>query len=171
MQLFDLNMNLPPYNNFPALKGASITLRPVQTSDIGNLVEISFYDSVVASSYLQALEMQDKINLDYETGNSIHWGIAENSTNRITGTCGYYRGFDKHSGELGFVMLPQYRGKGYMAAALTLAVDFGFTCIGLERIWAVTDKQNLNAVKLLERLHFKKVAERGDEVEFELMKK
>jgi [ribosomal protein S5]-alanine N-acetyltransferase len=164
-------MNLPPYNNFPVLKDVRITLRSLQPADIRHLVEISFYDSVVASSYKQAMEMNDKINRDYETGNSIHWGIAESSTNRIAGTCGYYRGFDKQSGELGFVLLPQYRGKGYMAAALALAVDFGFTCIGLERIWAVTDRQNLNAVKLLEGLHFKKVAERGDEVEFELIKK
>lgn len=161
-------MKLPPYDNFPVLKGKNIMLRSVQAEDISSLVEISFYDSVGASSFEQALEMQDKINKDYIQGNSIHWGIIDNSTAQITGTCGYYRGFGKQSGELGFVLLPQYRGKGIMTDALALAIDFGIKSIGFKRIWAVTDLHNLNAVKLLERLHFRKVEVRGNEVEYEL---
>jgi hypothetical protein len=50
---------------------------------------------------------------------TIHWGIAENVTNKIIGTCGYYRGFDKGGGELGFVLSAQYRGKGFMTSSIS----------------------------------------------------
>jgi ribosomal-protein-alanine N-acetyltransferase len=78
---------------------------------------------------------------------------------------------DKGEGELGAVLLPQYQGKGYMSAALKLAIDFGINHIGLHRIWALTTKQNERAVKLFTRLHFIKVAElEGGVLEYELSK-
>ncbi|RTY89135.1 GNAT family N-acetyltransferase [Flavobacterium sp. GT3R68] len=165
-------MNLPPYAIFPIISGENISLRPILTSDIPDIIEISFYDSVQAKTVLQATEMQSKINRDYDNGNAIHWGIAENTTNFIIGTCGYYRGFDKETGELGCVLLPQFRGKGYMTAAMQLAIDFGLNNMGLKQIRAVTTKQNTNAIKLLERLHFIKISDLSyDEIEYELQTK
>ena len=162
-------MKLPPYDIFPNVTADNILLRQITTADIKDLVEISFYDAVQATTVQQATEMQDKINKDYFDGNSIHWGIADKSTNKIVGTCGYYRGLDRGAGELGCVLLPQYRGQGYMTAAMLSAIEFGLNNIGLNRIWAITTKENMNAVKLLERLNFLKVADLQDnEVEYEL---
>ena len=113
--------------------------------------------------------MQIKINSDYKTGRSVHWGIADNLTNKIIGTCGYYRGFDKEQGELGCILLPEYRRQGFMTAAMLLAIDFGFKTIGRKRIWARTTCQNRKAIQLLKELNFTKVldAEAG-EIEYEL---
>jgi len=164
-------MKLPPYNNFPNISNDKILLRQILTADIKDLVEISFYDAVQATTVQQATEMQVKINQDYIDGNSIHWGIADRLTNKIVGTCGYYRGFDKGEGELGCVLLPQYRGQGYMTSAMLLAIEFGLNAIGLKRIWAATSQQNKEAIKLLERLGFIKIANLDDnEVEYELKK-
>ena len=138
------------------------------TADIKDLVEISFYDAIQATTVQKAAEMQVKINKDYFDGNSIHWGIADKLTNKIVGTCGYYRRFDKGEGELGCVLLPQYRGQGYMTAAMLLAIEFGLNNIGLKRIWAITSQHNTKAIKLLERLNFIKVADLDDnEVEYD----
>jgi ribosomal-protein-alanine N-acetyltransferase len=115
--------------------------------------------------------MQVEIDKDYINGNSIHWGISNNSTNKLVGTCGYYRGFDKGEGELGCVLLPQYRGQGFMTSAMLLAIEFGLNIIGLKCIWAVTTQQNKEAIKLLERLNFIKIADLDDnEIEYELKK-
>jgi [ribosomal protein S5]-alanine N-acetyltransferase len=162
-------MRLPPYDIFPIISGDKISLRQILTADIKDLIEISFYDSIQATTFQQALEMHTKINNDYIEGNSVHWGIADNLTNKIIGTCGYYRGFDKGTGELGCVLLPQYRGKGFMTSAMLLAIDFGINMIGLRRIWAITTKQNEKAIKLLERLNFEKVSDlENDKIEYEL---
>ena len=162
-------MKLPPYSIFPAIAGDRIVLRQIGTNDIQDLIDISFYDAVQAKTVQEATAMQAKINMDYVNGNSIHWGIADKLTNKITGTCGYYRGLNKGEGELGCVLLPQHRGKGYMTAAMLLAIEFGLHDIGLKRIWAVTSQHNAAAIKLLERLHFIKVAYLdGNELEYEL---
>jgi ribosomal-protein-alanine N-acetyltransferase len=162
-------MKLPPYNTFPIISGDKISLREIQTTDIEDLIEISFYDSIQATTFEQASEMQDKINKDYIEGNSIHWGIADNLTNKIIGTCGYYRGLDQGTGELGCVLLPQYRGQGFMTSAMLLAIDFGLNSIGLKRVWAITSKQNEKAIQLLENLNFIKIADLDDdEIEYEL---
>ena len=162
-------MRLPPYDKFPIVSGDKVMLRQIQLSDINDIIDISFYDSVQATTLAQAVEMQAKINTDYSNGNSIHWGIVDKLTNKIVGTCGYYRGLDKGEGELGCVLLPRYRGQGYMTNALILAIAFGINNIGLKRIWAATTKQNEKAIKLIEKLNFIKVADLNDnEVEYEL---
>jgi ribosomal-protein-alanine N-acetyltransferase len=162
-------MKLPPYNVFPNITGDKISLRQILTADIKDLVEISFYDTVQATTVQQATEMQAKINQDYIDGNSIHWGIADRLTNKIIGSCGYYRGLDKGEGELGCVLLSQYRGQGFMTSAMVLAIEFGLNTIGLKRIWAVTSQQNKEAIKLLERLDFIKIVDLDDnEVKYEL---
>jgi ribosomal-protein-alanine N-acetyltransferase len=162
-------MRLPPYDIFPIISGDRITLQQILTADIEDLIEISFYDAIQATTLQQATEMQDKINKDYIEGNSIHWGIADNLTNKIIGTCGYYRGLDQGTGELGCVLLPQYRGQGFMTSAMLLAIAFGINSIGLKRVWAITTKQNEKAIKLLEQLNFIKIANLDDnEIEYEL---
>jgi [ribosomal protein S5]-alanine N-acetyltransferase len=162
-------MNLPPYPIFPDIANDRISLRQILAKDIKDLVQISFYDGVPATSVQQAEKMQAKIDQDYSDGNSIHWGIADKLTNKIVGTCGYYRGLDKGNGELGCVLLPHYRGQGFMTAALFLAIEFGLENIGLKRIWAATSLQNKDAIKLLERLNFIKVSElQTDDLVYEL---
>lgn len=162
-------MRLPPYDVFPTIHGNKISLRQILTADIEDLIEISFYDSVQATTLQEATEMQAKINKDYMEGNSIHWGIAHNLTGKIIGTCGYYRGLEEGAGELGCFLLPQYRGQGFMTSAMLLAIDFGINNIGLKRVWAITTKQNHKAIKLLEQLSFTKIADLDDnEIEYEL---
>ncbi|MEA9411562.1 GNAT family N-acetyltransferase [Flavobacterium sp. PL02] len=162
-------MKLPPYNSFPNVIGDKISLRQILPSDLNDIIEISYYDAVQAKTLEQAAEMQAKIDKDYTDGNSIHWGIADNTTNKIVGTCGYYRGLDIGAGELGCVLLPQYRGQGFMTLAMTLAIEFGNNHIGLNRIWAETSQENQNAIKLLERLNFIKIGDLEDNhIEYEL---
>jgi len=156
-------MKLPPYDIYPNISDNRVLLRQVLPSDIEDILEISFYDSIQASTLQHAIEMQAKIYKDYIDGNSIHWGIANKATNRLIGTCGYYRGFDKGAGELGCVLLPQFYGQGFMTNAMQLAIDFGINNIELKRIWAITTKQNIKAIKLLDRLQFIKVSDLEDD--------
>lgn len=164
-------MNLPPYHAFPKISGESVTLREITSEDLPDLTEISYYDAVQAKNTEEAAEMQARIDRDYLDGNSIHWGIADSKTNKIVGTVGYYRGFENESGELGCVLLPHFQGKGYMTMAIKLAIDFGLKNLELKKIWAATSKDNLPAIKLLERLNFIKTADLPyNEIEFELRK-
>ena len=162
-------INMPPYSNFPTFANQYVLLREIVISDLSDLIEISFYDAVQAQTLDQAITMHLKIEQDYQAGNSIHWGVIDQRSGKIVGTCGYYRGFANNAGELGCVLLPQYRGKGLMSVAIQLAIDFGWTKIGLNRIWAATDADNDKAINLLKNLGFIKIGSNIDQnVEFEL---
>lgn len=162
-------MKTPPFSDYPIVKGKAVSLRQILPSDLEEIVEVSFYDGVQAKTVEDALAMNDRIHADYEAGNSIHWGIIENQSGKIAGTCGYYRGFDGRKGELGCVLLPQFRGKGLMTAALKLAIHYGRNELELMHIWAVTHQTNTKAIQLLERLDFKKIRDLEDnDIEFDL---
>ncbi|MBK8552203.1 MAG: GNAT family N-acetyltransferase [Ignavibacteria bacterium] len=165
-------MNLPPYDVFPVLTSDNILLREILTADINDIFEISYYDSKQASGAEEALVMLSKIDRNYRDGNSIHWGIADKESNVIMGTCGYYRGFKNKAGELGCVLRSQFRGKGIMTSAMRSAIAFGFNEMLLERVFAITGKDNFKAIKLMERLEFKKKSEPDDtNVEYEILAK
>jgi len=162
-------MKLPPYDTYPNIIGDKIILRQVLQSDLKDILAISVYDAVQAKTVDEALIMQEKNDQNFKDGNSIHWGIADKVTNKIVGTCGYYRGFENEAGELGCILLPQFRGQGFMTSAMKLAIEFGLKNMELKRIFAITTKENINAIRLLERLQFKKVADlENDEIEYEL---
>jgi len=159
-------MKVPPYHTSPSVIGD----RPFLSTDIADIVDISFYDAIQATTIEIATAMQEKIDQDIRDGNSIHWGIADNTTGKLVGTCGYYRGLDKGEGELGCVLLPQFQGQGFMTSAMQLAIDFGRNNIGLKRIWAATSRGNFKAISLLERLHFVKVEDlENEEIKYEFI--
>jgi [ribosomal protein S5]-alanine N-acetyltransferase len=87
-------MLLPPYPTFPNIAGKEISLREILLPDIVDIIEFAFYNAVQATSLQEAIIMLEKINVDYLNGTAIHWGIADNGTNKIIGTCGFYRGFE-----------------------------------------------------------------------------
>lgn len=147
-------MYLPPYPVFPTLYTKRTALREVKASDVEDIVEISTYDGQRASTTADALQMLGKIERDYRNGDSVNWGIADPVTNEIMGTCGYYRGFKNDIGELGCILRPTFRGKGFMSEAMRAAVGFGIREMGLRRVIAITRQHNLKAIALLERLEF-----------------
>lgn len=160
-------LNTPPYTTFPNIISDDLILREIHEEDVLDIINISFYDAKQALNVDEALEMQNKINLDYKNGSSIHWGIADRNTNKIVGTIGYYRGLEDGVGEIGCVLKPEFQGKGFMTKALLLIVEFGFNTIGLLKIIAITTLQNTSAIKLLERTNFIKIKELPDhEIEF-----
>ncbi len=164
-------MNLPPYQNFPELSSDTLILRKIVEGDIESLVEISFYNALPALTVEDAAEMQERINLDYQNGSSIHWGIADKKSNNIMGTVGYYRGFKNGSGELGCVLKPEFQGKGLMTEAMKLAIKFGINEMKLRKIGAITSGENKPAIQLLKRLSFVKIRDLDDdEVEYVFVK-
>lgn len=147
----------PPFTTFPQREHLHIVLREVTAADLPALMPISFYSGVQATSVEDAAAMQEKINADYAAGNSVHWVICNAFSNDVVGTCGYYRGFANNTGEIGFILLPAYRGQGYMKTALEEVIYFGRNVMGLDKICAHTTAENERAIKLLRSLGMEEV--------------
>jgi len=54
-------------------------------------------------------------------------------------------------GEVGYALRRDAWGQGYASEAVALVLTFAFDRLGLERIWAVCDPENVASIRVLER--------------------
>ena len=93
------------------------------------------------------------------------WVLIDKTTNTKLGTCGFHLwNPDNKEVEIGFELMEQYNGKGYMQEAVEAIIEFARQKMKVERINAIVYINNKNCIKLLERLRFIKVGE--EETEF-----
>ncbi|NJW52342.1 GNAT family N-acetyltransferase [Salinimicrobium oceani] len=159
----------PPFPVYPELTSEKVILRQLRHDEVRELLSISYYDGEKTTTEAEALEMLQRIELDYQKGETIHWGIEERKSGALTGTCGFYRGFRNASWELGCIMRSEFQRKGYMTTALRLATGFGFK-LGLTRVFAETSNSNFAAVGLMTGLFFDQIKVEDTAVTFELLR-
>jgi len=93
------------------------------------------------------------------------WVLIDKTTNTKLGTCGFHLlNPDNKEVEIGFELMEQYTGRGYMLEAAAAIIEFARHKMKVERIRAIVYIENSNCIKLLERLGFIKVGE--EETEF-----
>ena len=149
------NYHLPPYDKFPELETENLLMRQIRLDDVDDgMVEIAYFDGQKASDQTETVEMIEKIEGLYVTGDLIHWGIFQKTDGALVGSCGYYRGFKDGAGEIGGILRPEYRHQGVMQPAIEAAIRFAFETMGLQEVFAITSKENQPAQKLLEKLGF-----------------
>ncbi|MEO8135650.1 MAG: GNAT family N-acetyltransferase [Betaproteobacteria bacterium] len=54
--------------------------------------------------------------------------------------------------DIGFALLPEFHGRGYGHEAAAAVIELGRKVFGLERIVAITSPDNLDSIRLIERL-------------------
>jgi RimJ/RimL family protein N-acetyltransferase len=75
-------------------------------------------------------------------------------------------GEEPHRREIGFVIGERQRwGRGIGSRAAVAGLDYGFTTLGLQQIWAEVLDANLRAIRIMQRLGFVDTG-RGDEGRF-----
>jgi len=70
------------------------------------------------------------------------------------GTCGLYNRPGLEGMDIGFAFLPQYEGMGYAYEASTKLIAMSKTSFGLDRLVAITTKDNFASQRLLQKLNF-----------------
>ncbi len=73
----------------------------------------------------------------YRSGEFFDWGLEEKSTGSFIGTCGYSV-FDPENRkvEIGYVLNPEYQGKGYATEAVTEIIRYAVNELDIHRIEA-----------------------------------
>lgn len=62
------------------------------------------------------------------------------------------RDFTNKNGEIGYIVNPDYWGKGLATDVANLLIDFGFSELKLHRIYATCDPRNIGSSKVLEKV-------------------
>ncbi len=117
------------------------------------------YDEEPMTDISQADELIDFYTM-VEPRNQNRWVLIDKSIKTKLGTCGYHRWDpDNKEVEIGFELMEQYKGKGYMHEALEAIIEFARHKMKVERIIAVVYIKNEKCMELLERLGFIKASE------------
>lgn len=150
---------------FPQLETDRLILREMTLNDI----EFYFYhfnnEKIIEGSCFPGPKNLEAARKELELycinpfreNRGVRWGIARRGRKGLIGTCGFYD-WNKTArrAEIGYDLDPEYWGQGIMTEALQAVLRYGFEEMGLNRIQAIIDSENVQSMKLVHRLGFKK---------------
>jgi len=82
------------------------------------------------------------------------WGMFIKEKGRLIGNCGYIA-LQNFCGEVNYFVAPQYRGRGFAPEALGALLNFGFTDLGLLRIQARCEPDNVSSERVMQKIGMK----------------
>ncbi|MEP7128036.1 MAG: GNAT family N-acetyltransferase [Chitinophagales bacterium] len=154
-----ISLNFTP---FPFLTTERLALRPLTTADANEIFIhrsderiLEFIDSPRAKSLEDALAFIEKITNLIANNESIFWGIQLLNDPRLIGSiCLWNMDVAEDKAEVGYILHPDYQGKGLMQEALAAVIDFGFHQLYLKTIVADLHSGNNKSLQLLQRNGF-----------------
>lgn len=151
------------FQPFPELSTDRLLLRRCTAADIPALFRLRSDPAVmqyVARPRCQTEEdaarvfqmMEDKI--DNNTG--INWAIARPADPAVfIGLIGLFRlDTEHHRGELGYMLLPEYWGQGFVSELIPVVMRYGFEGLQLHSIEAAIEPENHASRRVLEKNGF-----------------
>lgn len=148
------------FSHFPQLETERLYLRAMRVSDAPDMFDYARRPEVTrcllwnphadvsyTRRYLEYLAGR------YRLGQFYDWALICKEDGRMIGTCGFVRFDYPHNGaELGYVLNPDYHGKGLMTEAARRILQFGFQVLGLHRIESRFMIENDPSRRVMERL-------------------
>jgi len=118
---------------------------------------VQYVDIPIAKDLEDAKAFIRKIDKGIDDNEWINWGLYQKGSVKLMGTvCIWNIYADGSQGEAGYMLLPEFQGKGYMQEALEAVIPYGFNTMKLLRIEAYTHAKNEASLKLLEKFRFVK---------------
>jgi RimJ/RimL family protein N-acetyltransferase len=138
------------------LEGRHVNLRIVEKEDLHLLLE--WWNSPEFSGAYNPLDAQQSkadIEKQYEKlGSEKLWFLILKKDGSRIGFLGM--GMGAFGWQIGYVLIPSERGKGYCTEAVQLAVDYLFMSKDIVRVQAGTFTDNLASQKVLEKAGFQR---------------
>ncbi len=151
------------FTPYPILSTERLTLRQLKSSDDDEIFilrsdsrVLQFIDIPVAKNTGDAREFIRKINKGIAENESILWGITLNeNVQKIIGTiCLWNVSIEENKAEIGYVLHPDFQGKGIMQEAVKAVISYGFNDMQLDKIEAGIHPENIKSIRLLEKYDF-----------------
>ena len=158
-----LTINFSP---FPNLETERLLLRRVDSNDLkeifalrSNADTMKYIPRPLVKTDEDALEHIAMIDTKIEANEGINWAITFKDDPKLIGIIGHYRIKPEHyRAELGYMLLPEYQGKGIISEAVKEAINYGFNVMKLHSLEAVIAPDNYASAKVLEKNGFVKEA-------------
>ena len=154
------------FNPFPILASVRLNYRKLTEADApeilalrGDSETMRFIPRPLLTDINGALAHIKTINDKIEENSDINWAVTEKNSNKCIGIMGFYRTQPEHfRTELGYMILPEHWGKGYVTEAVTTLLDFAFNTLNFHSIEAVIDSRHKASERVLQKNGFIKEA-------------
>ncbi|HEY4628068.1 MAG TPA: GNAT family N-acetyltransferase [Flavobacterium sp.] len=158
-----LTINFTP---FPNLETERLLLRRVNDNDANEIFALrsnpetmKYIPRPLVKSIDDALEHIAMIDAKIESNEGINWAITYKDNPKLIGIIGHYRiKPENYRAEIGYMLLPEYHGKGIVSEAVKEAINYGFNEIKLHSIEAIIDPENFGSERVLQKCGFVKEA-------------
>lgn len=154
------------FDNFPVLGSKNLIIRRLIAADIpeiivlrGNLDTMRYIPRNLCKTADDAQELIDKFDDMINKNEGINWAMASKIDNKLIGLVSFHRiEKEHHRAEIGYMILPEFRGKGLISEGIQTLLEFGFETMGFHSIFAIINAKNDASEKVLQRNHFTKEA-------------
>ena len=158
-----LTLNFTP---FPVIQTERLVLRRITNADVKEVFELrsnpetmKYIPRPLAKTTQDALDHIATIEEKIVLNEGINWAITLKENKNLIGLIGYYRMQpENYRAEIGYMLLPEFHGKGIITEAVKRLIKFGFEDLKLHSIEAVIDPGNLASEKVLQKTGFTKEA-------------
>ena len=158
-----LTINFSP---FPNLETERLLLRRVDSNDKkeifalrSNPETMKYIPRPLVKTDEEALTHIAMIDGKIDSNEGINWAITLKDNAKLIGIIGHYMIKPEHyRAEIGYMLLPEYHGKGIVTEAVKEVVKYGFEVMKLHSIEATLDPENYGSAKVLEKNGFMKEA-------------
>jgi ribosomal-protein-alanine N-acetyltransferase len=156
-------MNKLPFEKFPHIETERLILRKIDNvKDVANFFKVRSNSNTMyhiprppAQFEQDVIDLINSGNEQYEKGEMMSLAIALKDTDEFIGAIGFYRiKWEDHRTEIGYILNPDYSGKGYMHEACKALIKFAFEEIGFHSLEAVINADNFASINVVEKLGF-----------------
>jgi ribosomal-protein-alanine N-acetyltransferase len=151
------------FTPFPNISTTRLTLRQLKNADENEIFfmrsdegMLEFIDIPKAKNLEDASAYIQMINKGIGENKWMFWGISLNeNVEKLIGTiCLWNISIETNKAEIGYVLHPDFQGKGIMQEAAEKVIEYGFKTMKLNFIDAHLHAKNEKSLKLLERNRF-----------------
>ena len=158
-----LEINFHPFKN---LETERLFFRRVDHNDVseilalrGNPETMKYIPRSLTKTKEEALEHIDMIETKIVNNEGINWAVTLKGNPKLIGLIGLYRVKpEHHRAEIGYMILPEYNGKGIVTESIKAILDYAFYDMKLHSVEAIIDPQNMGSEKVLQKNGFVKEA-------------
>ena len=148
------------FSHLPELATPRLTLRRMMVADASDMYEYASRPDV--TRYLTwdphpdrtyTREYLEYLGNRYAAGMFYDWALVYEPDCKMVGSCGFTSfNCSSDSAEVGYVLNPEYWGRGIAAEALERVLEFGFDTLGLHRIEARFIEGNDQSRRVMEKV-------------------
>ena len=142
----------------PTIETERLILRRKMECDIPNMVKM--FNTEDVRKYLGGYPPRDERSMlgMIRHRNNNQWAVILKKNEEFIGECLLSNVTDNIMGHIGYIFMKKYWGKGYSNEAVSEIINYSKCNLGLKRLYASIDKNNIRSIKFTEKLNFEYIA-------------